>query len=69
MAPVDLQWPGLPANVGAISTTRHGGSSVAPYDDGAGGGGLNLGTHVGDDPQAVARNRSLLRSLLPAEPA
>lgn len=69
MAPVDLQWPGLPANVGAMSTTRHGGSSVAPYDDGAGGGGLNLGTHVGDDPQAVARNRSLLRSLLPAEPA
>jgi len=51
-------WPDLPANVGALATTRVGGVSVAPYDDGHGGGGLNLGTHVGDDPVAVARNRA-----------
>ena len=29
---------------------------------------MNLGTRVGDDPVAVARNRALLRALLPAEP-
>jgi hypothetical protein len=62
-------WPGLPANVGALSTLRGGGISRAPYDDGAGGGGLNLGTHVGDDPAAVAQNRARLRAMLPAEPA
>lgn len=66
---LDLQWPGLPASVGALSTTRAGGVSVAPYDDGAGGGGLNLGTHVGDAPEAVERNRMLLKQQLPAEPA
>lgn len=66
---VPLQWPGLPSAVGALSTTRSGGVSAAPYNDGAGGGGLNLGSHVGDAPQAVARNRALLRALLPAEPA
>ncbi len=66
---VALHWPGLPAQVGALSTTRRGGVSRAPYDDGAGGGGLNLGTHVGDAPDAVARNRALLRAQLPAEPA
>ena len=33
-------------------TTRHGGVSEAPFDT------LNLGDHVGDDPEKVARNRS-----------
>ena len=66
---LDLQWPGLPASVGALSTLRSGGVSAPPYDDGDGGGGLNLGTHVGDAPDAVARNRALLRAGLPAEPA
>lgn len=66
---VDLQWPALPASVGALSTTRTGGVSGAPYDDGHGAGGLNLGTHVGDAPEAVARNRALLRTHLPADPA
>ncbi len=66
---VTLHWPALPAGVCALSTTRSGGVSLAPYDDGAGGGGLNLGTHVGDDPAAVARNRARLRAQLPAEPA
>jgi hypothetical protein len=58
-----------PSNVGTLSTSRRGGVSKAPYDDGAGGGGLNLGTHVGDDPEAVRANRALLRRLLPSEPA
>lgn len=62
-------WPAAPANVGAVSTTRKGGVSLPPYDDGAGGGGLNLGVHVGDDPGHVSRNRMLLQMLLPAEPA
>ncbi|HXA46076.1 MAG TPA: peptidoglycan editing factor PgeF [Burkholderiaceae bacterium] len=57
-----------PTGIGALSTTRLGGVSAAPYDDGAGGGGLNLGTHVGDNAQDVEANRSLLRQLLPASP-
>lgn len=57
-----------PGNVSSLSTTRRGGTSKAPYDDGGGAGGLNLGAHVGDSPQAVAANRALLRSRLPAEP-
>jgi YfiH family protein len=62
-------WPGLPANIGALATTRRGGWSNAPYDDGSGGGGLNLGLHVGDDPATVHANRALLRAALPADPA
>lgn len=65
---LDIQWPDLPASVSALSTTRRGGVSTAPYDDGAGGGGLNLGTHVGDAEDAVKRNRTLLRQQLPSEP-
>lgn len=63
------QWIELPPGVGALSTMRQGGVSLAPYDDGAGGGGLNLGVHVGDNPEHVMRNRALLRRLLPSEPA
>lgn len=62
-------WPGLPASVGTLSTTRRGGVSPAPYDDGMGQGGLNLGTHVGDQPHNVARNRQIVGELLPSEPA
>ncbi|MEW6313346.1 MAG: peptidoglycan editing factor PgeF [Pseudomonadota bacterium] len=54
-------WP-APPGVHALQTTRHGGVSSAPY------GTLNLGSHVGDDPLAVARNRMLLEPLLPSEP-
>ena len=62
-------WPDLPPNIGALSTTRQGGVSVTPYDDGSSAaGGMNLGTHVGDRPEAVQRNRALLRAVLPAEP-
>ncbi|WP_312549214.1 peptidoglycan editing factor PgeF [Massilia sp.] len=62
-------WPGLPENIGALATTRAGGVSVGPYDDGRGGGGLNLGLHVGDDPTRVAENRARLQVLLPGRPA
>lgn len=68
-APIVPDWPGMPAAVGALATTRSGGVSAAPYDDGQGGGGLNLGLHVGDDPQQVARNRALLAQHLPGHPA
>ena len=52
-------WP-APANVLALTTTRQGGVSQPPWDS------LNLGDHVGDDPQAVEANRGTLQSLLPA---
>lgn len=60
-------WPGLPGNVHAFTTTRKGGFSLAPFDDGQNGGGLNLGSHVGDDPVAVTRNRHSLNQHLPSE--
>jgi len=54
-------WP-APPGVRALATTRRGGVSRAPWH------GFNLGAHVGDDPRAVAANRTLLRRELPAEP-
>jgi YfiH family protein len=54
-------WPAPPV-VRARVTTRRGGVSRAPFDS------FNLGTHVGDSPEAVAANRALLRRHLPAEP-
>ncbi len=57
-------WPVLPF-VRAAMSTRIGGVSTAPCDT------LNTGTHVGDDPAAVAENRRRLRQALQleAEPA
>jgi YfiH family protein len=54
-------WP-APVQVRSLMTTREGGVSPAPWDS------LNLGDHVGDDPQRVAANRARLRQHLPAEP-
>jgi len=56
-------WP-VPGNVRAVITTRLGGVSHPPYDS------LNLGDHVGDDSERVARNRALLResARLPSDP-
>lgn len=47
------EWP-APANVTAYSTTRSGGFSKGQYQ------GLNVGMHVGDDPQHVQANRNKL---------
>jgi polyphenol oxidase len=47
-----LSWPWLAdLGVDAVVTTREGGVSTGPYRS------LNLGLHVGDDPDAVAENR------------
>lgn len=55
-------WP-APNHVRALVTTRKGGVSQGPY------AGFNLADHVGDDPQAVAENRHLLRQRVPELPA
>jgi len=61
-------WP-APARVCALSTTRQGGVSKGPYGLAGGApGGLNLGTHVGDDAADVARNRARLAACLPSMP-
>lgn len=67
--PIVPDWPDMPATIGALATTRTGGFSRAPYDDGQGGGGLNLGLHCGDDSATVQRNRTLLQRALPGRPA
>lgn len=61
--PIVPDWPDLPANVGALASTRGGGFSPAPYDS------LNLGQHVADDPALVERNRARLAEALPNYPA
>jgi YfiH family protein len=61
-------WPGwwLPTGqvpgVRMACTWRRGGVSEAPYDS------LNLGLHVGDDAQAVQRNRDRVTQALEARP-
>ena len=55
------EWP-VPAHVRCCVTTRAGGLSLPPFDR------LNLGTHVGDDAEAVAHNRQRLQTLLGCRP-
>ena len=43
-----------PKNIKALTTTRKGGVSLAPYS------GLNVGDHVGDEAKNVEKNRTLL---------
>ena len=62
-------WPDAPDNIGALTTLRGGGVSAMPYGDGQGGGGLNLGLHVGDQAPLVMQNRRLLQAVLPGQPA
>jgi YfiH family protein len=57
---IEPDWP-APPNILALSTSRLGGNSKAPYNS------LNLGHHVGDDPEAVQANRRLLNGLLPSD--
>lgn len=61
---IEPDWP-APPGVRALSTLRSGGVSRGPFAE------FNLADHVGDDPDAVAANRALLRraAALPAEPA
>ena len=65
---ITIDWPTQPQNVSVLSTTRVGGFSVTPYDDGSGQGGLNLGDHVADDGETVKRNRQRLREHCPSDP-
>lgn len=51
------EWP-APANIRALTTTRDGGVSEAPFDS------LNLGLHVNDLPEHVLENRLLLQQHL-----
>lgn len=63
--PLDLfipDWP-LPDGVEARFSGRRGGVSQSPFNS------LNLGDHVGDDPDSVADNRALLTQALPGGPS
>lgn len=55
---IEPQWP-APGNVCALSTTRGGGYSEAPFAS------FNLGCHVGDAESAVSANRTQLAAVLP----
>jgi len=52
----------VPAHVKALSTTRIGGFSQAPFYSN------NLGLHVGDNSELVQKNRALLAQELPSVP-
>lgn len=58
------EWDDLPDGIHAVTTTRLGGFSEAPYSS------FNLAHHVGDDLPSVKRNRARLADLLalPAVP-
>ena len=56
------EWP-VPGNVRALSSTRAGGVSLPPW------GTLNLGDHVGDDPDHVFTNRQRLANAAGLQPA
>ena len=60
---IEPDWS-APATVRAVTTTRTGGFSLAPFDS------FNLALHVGDSPDHVVQNRALLQQALdlPAEP-
>ena len=60
---IEPQWP-VPPNVRALSTTRCGGVSNAPWSS------LNLGDHVNDNAVHVSENRRRLiaRAALPSAP-
>lgn len=55
------EWP-APPNVRSLQTRRGGGVSQPPWDS------FNLGDHVGDSPEDVARNRQRLCDALPVSP-
>ena len=51
-------WP-CPPNVRTLVSTRHGGTSRGAYAS------LNVGAHVGDRPEDVARNRAIVQAQVP----
>ena len=55
------QWP-IPSGVRAMTSTRTGGKSQAPYAS------LNLGLHVGDSSADVLANRSFVSKGFPTDP-
>lgn len=59
MASLEPDWP-APANIKVLFSDRRGGCSHVPYAS------LNLGSHVGDDPALVTRNRASVD--VPGEP-
>ena len=61
--PSDWLVPDWPASAGvrAVFTTRTGGVSRPPFDS------MNLGSHVGDQPEAVATNRARLQQAIGAK--
>lgn len=58
--PVERVAAGFPHSITALTTTRGGGVSRGPWQS------FNLASHVGDDELAVATNREMLQSCLPA---
>jgi len=60
---ISPDWP-VPSNIKAKTTLRTGGVSIGCYQS------MNLGEHVGDKPEVVARNRARLKACLglPSEP-
>jgi len=60
---IAADWPAAP-QIKAFTTTRKNGYSIIPYDS------FNLAMHVGDDPNAVYKNRAALQEalLLPQAP-
>lgn len=64
-APLGADWLRAPWHgdrLGALMTTRRGGCSRPPWES------LNLGAHVGDDAEAVARNRAAFARVVGATP-
>ena len=58
-----IRWPSLgPAGIDAVVTDRWGGVSHGVYE------ALNLGLHVGDDPELVEENRALAVGLVGGRP-
>lgn len=62
MFDVSIDTGSIPSNVDILFTDRKGGFSLPPYES------FNLATHVGDDLNAVQKNRDQLTSKLPNRP-
>ena len=48
-------------SISVVALSRHGGTSLAPFDS------LNLGSHVGDDPNAVVANWRIVQDFTSAQ--